>query len=74
MSALLTFAKLISAVAGFLDRLVGYLSERRAIQAGEDKAAARSLKELTTRVRKARDARRDVDTRGLPDNDPHLRD
>jgi len=74
MSAVLTFAKLIYAVAGVLDRFVGYLSERRAIQAGEDKAAARSLKEQTDRVRKARDARRDVHTRGQPDNDPNLRD
>jgi hypothetical protein len=74
MSAILTFAKLIYAVAGFLDRFVGFLSERRAMQAGEDKAAARSLKEQTDRVRKARDARRDVDARGLPDNDPNLRD
>ena len=74
MSAVLTIAKLIYAVAGFLDRLVGFLSDRRAVQAGEDKAAARSLKEQTDRVRKARDARRDVDTRGLPDSDPYLRD
>lgn len=74
MSVILTFAKLIYAVAGLLDRFVGYLSERRAIEAGEDKAVARSLKEQTGRVRKARDARRDVDTRGLPDDDPNLRD
>ena len=43
MSAILTFAKLIYAVANVrmaLNRFVGYLSERRAIQAGEDKAAA----------------------------------
>ncbi len=74
MSAILTIARLISAVAGFLDRFVAFLAERRSIQAGEDKAAAQSLKEQTDRVRKARDARRDVDTRGLPDSDPYLRD
>ena len=68
MSAILTIAKLISAVAGFLDRFVAFLSERRSVQAGEDKAAARSLKEQTDRVRKARDTRRAVDARGLPDN------
>jgi hypothetical protein len=74
MSTILTLAKLIFAVAGFLDRFVGFLSERRSIQAGEDQAAARSLKEQTTRVRKARDARRSVDSRGVPDDDPYLRD
>lgn len=74
MSVLLTFAQLISAVAGFLDRLVGFLSERRSIQAGEDQAAAQFLKEQTDRVRKARDARRAVDPRGLPIDDPYLRD
>lgn len=74
MSAILTVAKLISAVAGFLDRFVAFLSERHSIQAGEDKATARSLKEQADRVRKARDARRAVDAGGVPDNDPYLRD
>jgi hypothetical protein len=74
MSAVLSIAKLIYAVAGLFDRLVAYLSQSRSIQAGEDKAAARSLKEQTDRVRQARAARRAVDTRGLPDDDPYLRD
>lgn len=74
MSAFFTIAKLIYAVAGVLDRVAQYLSERRSIQAGEDQAAARSLKEQADRVRKARDARRAADSRGLPDDDPYLRD
>jgi len=74
MSAFLTIAKLIYAVAGLLDRVAKNMSERRAMQAGEDKAAAESLKEQAERVRKARDARRSVDAGGLPDNDPYLRD
>jgi hypothetical protein len=74
MSAFLTIAKLIYAVAGLLDRVAKNMSERRAVQAGEDKAAAESLKEQANRVRKARDARRGVDADCLPDDDPYLRD
>lgn len=74
MSAFLTIAKLIYAVAGLLDRVAKNISDRRSSQAGEDKAAAESLKEQAERVRKARDARRGVDAGGLPDDDPYLRD
>lgn len=74
MSAFFTVAKLIYAVAGLLDRVAKNMSDRRSVQAGEDKAAAESLKEQAERVRKARDARRSVDAAGLPDDDPYLRD
>jgi hypothetical protein len=74
MSAVLSIARAIYALATFLAGLADLMRERRAIQAGEDKAAARSLKEQTDRVRKARDARRAVDAGRLPDDDPYLRD
>lgn len=74
MSAFLTIAKLIYAVAGLLDRVAKNISDRRSAQAGENKAAAESLKEQAERVRKARDARRSVDAGRLPDDDPYLRD
>jgi hypothetical protein len=74
MSLLFSILKAIAAAAGVLDSLVAFLRERREIQAGEDRAAVRSMTELDTRVQKARAARHAVDTRSLPDDDPNLRD
>jgi hypothetical protein len=74
MSALLAIAKAIYAVGTFLSRLADYLAERRAFQAGEDRATARSLKDQNDRARKARAARNAVDADGVPDDDPYLRD
>ncbi len=74
MSLILSILKSLAAVAGVLDGLVAFLRERRAIQAGEDRAAVRSMTELQSRVQKARAARDSVDTRRLPDDDPNLRD
>jgi hypothetical protein len=74
MSIAVTILKAIHAAANFLTSLIAFLNAGRQIQAGEDKAAARSLKEQNARVQKARAARRAVDTRSLPDDDPHLRD
>lgn len=71
---MLTILKAILAAAQFFTSLIAFLTERRQIQAGEDRAAARSLKEQMTRVRKARDARRAVDLSRLPDDDPNRRD
>ncbi|NJM33353.1 MAG: hypothetical protein HC850_00200 [Rhodomicrobium sp.] len=74
MTFLVTLFKAIAAAAGFLSGLIAFLKERDQIRAGEDKATARSLKELDDRVRKARDARRAVDPGRLPDDDPYRRD
>jgi hypothetical protein len=74
MSLFFSILKAIAAAAGVLDSLMAFLRERNAIQAGEDKAAVRSMTELETRVQKARAARRAVDSRSLPDHDPNLRD
>jgi hypothetical protein len=74
MSIALTILKTIHAAANFLTGLIAFLNSRRQIEAGEDKAAARSLKEQNIRVQKARAARRSVDTRSLPDDDPYRRD
>jgi hypothetical protein len=74
MSLIFSSLKAFVAAAGFLNSLIGFLRERREIQAGEDRAAVRSMTELNSRVEKARAARHAVDTRSLPDNDPNLRD
>ena len=74
MSLILSILKSLAAAAGVLDSLMAFLRERRAIQAGEDAAAVRSMTELQSRVQKARAARDSVDTGRLPDDDPNLRD
>jgi hypothetical protein len=74
MSIAAAIIKAIHAAANFLTSLIAFLNAGRQIRAGEDKAAARSLKEQTIRVQKARAARRAVDAHSLPDDDPHLRD
>lgn len=74
MNIALAIFKAIYVAASFLTSLIAFLKERRQMQAGEDRAAARSLKEQMTRVEKARSARRSVDTRSLPNDDPYLRD
>ncbi len=74
MSVFLSILKAIRATALFFNSLTAFLRERRQIQAGEDKAAARSLREQMRRVQKARAARRDADTRSLSDDDPYRRD
>ncbi len=74
MSAIGVIAKAILALAQFFDSLMRDLAERRAMEAGEDRATARSLKEQTARVEKARAARRAVDSDRLPDDDPYRRD
>jgi hypothetical protein len=74
MTAILSIFKAIAAAAGFLTSLLAFLKDRENIQAGEDRAAARSLKEQEDRAQKARAARRAVDAGGLPDHDPYRRD
>jgi hypothetical protein len=74
MSIVLSIFKAIYGAATFFTSLIAFLKERRQLQAGEDMATARSLKEQMTRVEKARSARRNVDTRSLPNDDPYLRD
>ena len=74
MSLILSILKSLAAAAGVLDSLMAFLRERRAIQAGEDRAAVRSMTELKSRVQKARAARDSVDTRRLPDVDPNIHD
>lgn len=74
MSVVLTIFKAIYAAATLFTGLIDFLKERRQMQAGEDKAVSRSLKEQMTRVEKARTARRRVDARSLPKDDPYLRD
>lgn len=74
MTTLGAIAKTILALAQLFNALMRGLSERRAVKAGEDAATARSLKEQTARVEKARAARRAIDADRLPDHDPHRRD
>lgn len=66
--------KAVYTAATFLTSLISFLNQRKQIQDGEDKAAARSLKEQNIRVQKARAARRAVPPSSLPDDDPHIRD
>ena len=68
------FLNAIYAVARFFNALLTFLNERRQMQAGEDQAAARSLKEQATRVEIARAARRAVGVDSLPKHDPDCRD
>jgi hypothetical protein len=74
MSSFTAIAKAVLALARFFDSLMRALAERRAAQAGEDRATARSLKEQIARVEQARTARRSVDPDRLPDHDPYRRD
>ena len=74
MSAIGAIAKAILALAQFFDSLMRDASERRAMQAGEDRATAHSLQEQIARVEKARAARCAVDVDRLPDDDPYRRD
>lgn len=74
MSSVLTIVKTIYAAVTFLTGLVSFLRERRQMEAGEDKAAARSLKEQMIRVENARAARRAVKPDSMPEDDPYLRD
>jgi hypothetical protein len=74
MSTLAVLAKAVLALAQFFDGLMRNLAERRAQQAGEDRASLRSLREQTARVEKARAARRAVDVDRVPDHDPDRRD
>ncbi|WP_125461874.1 MULTISPECIES: hypothetical protein [Rhodomicrobium] len=71
---MLSILNALSAAFRFLTGLAAFLSERRQIQAGEDRAAARSLKEQARHVQTARAARRRVDSRSLPEHDPDRRD
>ena len=74
MSTLGVIARAIIALAQFFDSLMRDAAQRRAVEAGEDRAVARSLKEQTARVEQARSARRAVDVDRLPDDDPYRRD
>lgn len=74
MSGLLSALKAFIAAANLLNGLMAFLRDRREARAGEDAAAARSLKEQVTRAEKARAARRAVDPGSLPDDDPYRRD
>jgi hypothetical protein len=74
MSTLGAIARAIFALAQFLDSLMRDAAQRRAVEAGEDRATAHSLKEQTARVEQARSARRAVDADRLPDDDPYRRD
>ena len=74
MSLLNVLARAVLALAQLFDGLMRDAAERRALNAGEDRATARSLKEQTARVEKARAARRAVDADRLPDDDPYRRD
>lgn len=72
---MLTVLDALTAVVRFLAGLTAFLADRRRMQAGEDRAAARSLKEQMTRVQTARAARRGIRPGSLPDaGDPDLRD
>ena len=74
MTTFAVVAKAILALAQFFDSLMRGVADRRASQAGEDRATAHSLKEQIARVEQARAARRSVDVDRLPDNDPYRRD
>jgi hypothetical protein len=74
MSGLVGALKALLAAASILDKLMAFLRDRRQVQAGEEAAAARSLKEQATRVENARTARRAVAPGSLPDDDPYRRD
>jgi hypothetical protein len=74
MSTVAAIARAILALARFFDSLMRSVAERRAMQAGEDRATAHSLKEQIARVEQARSARRSVDPDRLPDDDPYRRD
>lgn len=74
MIAIGAIAKAILVLVQFFDSLMREAASRRAAQAGEDRATARSLKEQIARVEKARAARRAVDADRLPDGDPNRRD
>jgi len=74
MSAFAALVKAVLALAQFFNSLMRERTERRAMQAGEERATARSLKEQTARVEKARAARRAVVADRMPDNDPYRRD
>lgn len=74
MSLTSAIFKAIFAAANFFTALFGYLKQNQDRKAGENRAAARSLKEQMIRVRKARAARRAVDIDSVPDDDPYLRD
>jgi hypothetical protein len=67
-------AKAVLALAQFFDSLMRDAAQRRAIQAGEDRATANSLQEQAARVEQARASRRSVDRDRLPDDDPYRRD
>ena len=68
------FFKVMYAVVRFLGSLMAFLMNRRQIQAGEDRATARSLKEQARRVEAARAARRSVDPDSVSGDDPYCRD
>jgi hypothetical protein len=74
MSALGALAKAVLVLAEFFNALLRDAAQRRAIQAGADRAHATSLQEQTARVEKALAARRAVDVDRLPDDDPYRRD
>jgi hypothetical protein len=74
MSVFLNALKAIYAAANLINGLVAFLRDRQQIKAGEDAAAARSLKEQVTRAEKALAARRAVVPGRLPDHDPDRRD
>lgn len=74
MSGLVNALKAFLAAANVLTGLMAFLRDRQQAKAGEDAAAARSLKEQAKRVEDARAARRAVDAGSLPDDDPYLRD
>jgi hypothetical protein len=74
VSSLTAIARAILALAQFFDSLMRDAAQRRATQAGEDRALAHSLKEQTARVEQARAARRSADADRLPDDDPYRRD
>jgi hypothetical protein len=74
MTTIAVVAKAILALAQFFDSLMRGAANRRASQAGEDRAKAHSLKEQTARVEQARAARRAADADRLSDNDPYRRD
>lgn len=74
MSSLFGALKALLSAAGFLNSLMAFLRDRRQAEAGEDAAAARSLKEQAIHVENARAARRAVAPGRLPDDDPYLRD
>lgn len=76
----MAWLRILEAVLGFARNLVGYLSDRQLMDAGEAKAVASQLESSINAVQRAKSARANAvakfdDANGVPDDeDPNLRD